>query len=107
VLDRVLQIRSLSLTHIELLVLLMQLGLEVVDIVLGDDQLVLSVLQPCTGIIKEVGLDVTATVCPHQLIIQLLDARLKAVVLLEELSIALLGVFDEAVLGRHLVVVLL
>jgi hypothetical protein len=39
----------------------MQLGLEVVDIVLGDGQLVLSVLQPCTGIIKEVGLDITAT----------------------------------------------
>jgi hypothetical protein len=49
VFDRVLQLRGLSLTR-----------LEVVDIVLGDDQLILSVLQLCTGIIKEVSLDIMA-----------------------------------------------
>jgi hypothetical protein len=97
----------LSLTRLELLVPLVQLVLEVVDIVQGGSQLVLSVLQPCTSVIKEVGLDVTTMVCPHQLIVQLLDTRLKVVVLLEELSVVLLDVFDEAVLGKHLVVVLL
>jgi hypothetical protein len=75
-----------------------QLALEMVDIVLGDGQLIWSVLQPCTGIIKEIDLDVTAVVRPHQLIVQLLDVRLKAVVLLVELSVALLDVFDEVVL---------
>jgi hypothetical protein len=85
----------------------MQLRLEVVDIVLGDGQLVMSMLQLCMSIVKEVSLDITATVHPHQLIVQLLDARLKAEVLLEELSITLLDVFDEAGLGLHLVVVLL
>jgi hypothetical protein len=79
----------------------------VVDIVLGKGQRVLGVLQPCTSIIKEVSLDVTVVVRPHQLIIQLLDVCLKAVVLREELSVALLDVFDEVVLGSHLVVVLL
>jgi hypothetical protein len=54
-----------------------------------------------------VGLEIKATVSPHQLVVQLLDMFLKAVFLLTELSVALLDVFDEAVLGRHLVVVLL
>jgi hypothetical protein len=107
VLDRVLQLRGLSLTHLELLIPLVQLILEVMDIVLGDRQLILGVLQPCTSVIKEVGLDITTAVCPHQLIVQLHNTHLKAVVLLEELLVALLGVFDEAVLGSHLVVVLL
>jgi hypothetical protein len=98
VLDCILQLRGLSLTHLELLVPLVQLALEMVDIVLGDGQLIWSVLQPCTGIIKEIDLDVTAVVRPHQLIVQLLDVRLKAVVLLVELSVALLDVFDEVVL---------
>jgi hypothetical protein len=65
------------------------------------------VLQPCIGIIKEVRLDVAAAIHHHQLIIQLLDMRLKAVVLLEELSVALLNVLDKAVLFLHLVIVLL
>jgi hypothetical protein len=65
------------------------------------------VLQPCIGIIKEVRLDVAAAIHRHQLIIQLLDMRLKAVVLLEELSVALLNVLDKAVLFLHLVIVLL
>jgi hypothetical protein len=79
----------------------------VVDIVLGDDQLVLSVLQPCTCIVKEVKLDIAAAVCPHQLFIQFLDTRLNTVVLLEELSVAHLDVLDNAVLFLHPVVVLL
>jgi hypothetical protein len=101
VFNRVLQLRGLSLTRLELLVL------EVVNIVLGDGQLVLSVLQLCMGVIKEVGLDVMAMVHTHQLIVQLLHMHLKVVVLLEELSVALLDVVDEAVLGLYLVVVLL
>jgi hypothetical protein len=84
-----------------------QLILEVVDIVLDNGQLILSVLQLCTGIVKQASHDVTVVAHPHQLIIQLLDAHLKAVVLLEELSVALLNVIDEVVLGLHLVVVLL
>jgi hypothetical protein len=104
VLDRVLQLCGLRLTRLELHVPLI---LEVVDIVLGDGQLILGVLQPCTGVVKEVGLDIMAAVRPHQLIVQLHDAHLKAVVLLEELSVALLDIFDEVVLGSHLVVMLL
>jgi hypothetical protein len=105
VLDRVLQLGSLSLTHLELLISLVQLGLEVVDVALGSDQLVLGILQPSAGIVEEVWLHVVATVGPHQLIIQLLDMCLQAVVLLKKLTIALLDVLDEVVLGRHLVVV--
>jgi hypothetical protein len=41
-------------------------------------------------------------ISPHQLIIQFLDARLKAGVLLEKLSVALLNVLDGAVLDLHL-----
>jgi hypothetical protein len=44
---------------------------------------------------------------PHQLIIQLLDTCLQVVVLLKKLTVSLLDVLDEAILGRHLVVVLL
>jgi hypothetical protein len=64
-------------------------------------------LQPGAGIVKVVGLEVMATISPHQLIVQLLDTHLKALVLLKELLIALLNVLDEAVLGLHLVGVLL
>jgi hypothetical protein len=84
-----------------------QLGLKVVDVALGGGQLVLNVLQPSVGIVKEVGLDVTDVISPHQLIIQLLDMRLQALVLLKELSVALLNVLDELVLGLYLVGVLL
>jgi hypothetical protein len=107
VLNRILQLSSLSLTRLELLVSLMQLGLEVVDIALSSGQLILSVLQPGVGIIKGVRLDVAATVGPHQLIIQFHDTCLQAVVLLKKLLVALPDVLDEAVLGRHLMVVLL
>jgi hypothetical protein len=79
----------------------------VVDIVLGDGQLILSMLQPCTCVIKEVRLDVAAAIRPHQLIIQCLDKRLKMVVLQEELSVALLDVLDNVAMFPHPVVVLL
>jgi hypothetical protein len=106
VFDRILQLHGLSLTCLKLLIPLVQLSLEVLDIVLGDAQLVLSVLHLCMGVINEVGLDITTTVHPHQLIVQLLDAHLKVVVLLE-LLVSLLDVVDEAVVGHHLAVVLL
>jgi hypothetical protein len=107
VLNLILQLCSLSLTRFELLVSLVQLGLEVVDIGLGSDQLVLSILQLSASVIQEVWLDIAATVGPYQLIVQFLDTCLQAVVLLKKLSVALLDVLDEAVLGRHLVVILL
>jgi hypothetical protein len=107
VLNRLLQLGSLSLTHLELLISLVQLGLEVVNIALGSDQLVLSFLQPGAGVIEEVWLYIVAMVGPHQLVIQFLDMCLHAVVLLKKLSVTLLDVLDEAVLDRHLVVLLL
>jgi hypothetical protein len=102
VLYLMLQLCGLSLTRIKLSVSLVQLGLEVVNIALGGSQLVLSVLQSGAGIIKKVDLEVTATVGPRQLIVQLLDARLKAGILLKKLSVALLNILDGAVLGLHL-----
>jgi hypothetical protein len=102
-----LQLRGLSLTRLELLVSLIQLGLEVVNIALGGDQLILSMLQSGVGIVKEVGLEVTVAISPHQLIIQFLETHLKAGVLLEKLSVALLNVLDGMVLGLHLADVLL
>jgi hypothetical protein len=45
-------------------------------------------------------------ISPHQLIVQLLDAHLKAGVLPKKLSVALLNVLDSAVLDLHLVGVL-
>jgi hypothetical protein len=106
-LDRILQLGGLSLTHLEILISLVQLGLEVMDIALSSDQLVLGVLQPGASIVEEVRLHITATVGPHQLIVQLLDVRFQGVVLLKKLAVTLLDVLDEAILGRHLVVVLL
>jgi hypothetical protein len=44
VLDHVLQLSDLSLTHLELLISLVQLGLEVVDVALASDQHVLGIL---------------------------------------------------------------
>jgi hypothetical protein len=61
----------------------MRVGLEVVDVALGSGQLILSVLQSGAGVIDVVGLEVTAVIRPHQLIIQLLDAPLKAGILLK------------------------
>jgi hypothetical protein len=54
----------------------MQLGLEVVDVALGSNQLILSVLQSGAGVIEVISLEVTAVISPHQLITQLPDARL-------------------------------
>jgi hypothetical protein len=59
------------------------------------------------GVVEEVRLHVTATVGPHQLDIRLFDVRFQAVVLLKKLVVTLLDILDEAVLGRHLVVILL
>jgi hypothetical protein len=102
VLYLMLQVCGLSLRHLELLVSLVQLSLEVVDVALGGGQLILSVLQSGAGVIEEDGLEVTAAISPHQLIIQFLDACLKAGVLLKKLSVALLNVLDGAVLSLYL-----
>jgi hypothetical protein len=59
------------------------------------------VLQSGASVIEVVGLKVAAVISPHQLIVQLPDARLKAGVLLK-LLVALLNVLDGAVLGLHL-----
>jgi hypothetical protein len=106
-LDRVVQLDGLSLSRLELLVSLVQLGLEVVDVALSSDQLVLGVLQPGVGVVEEVRLHVAVPIGPHQLIIQFLDAHFQAVVLLEKVAVTLLDILDEAILGRHLVVILL
>jgi hypothetical protein len=85
----------------------MQLGLEVVDVALGGGQLVLSMLQSGVGVVEVIGLEITAAISPHQLIVQLLDACLKAGILLKKLLIALLNVLDGTVLGLHLASILL
>jgi hypothetical protein len=53
-LDHVLQLSGLDLTHLKLLISLVQLGLEVVDVALSSDQFILGVLQPGAGIVEEV-----------------------------------------------------
>jgi hypothetical protein len=93
-LDRVLQLNGMSLTRLELLVSLVQLGLEVVDVALSSDQHVLGVLQSGAGVIEEARLHIAAAVGPHQLVIQFLDARFQAVVLLKKLAVTLLDVLD-------------
>jgi hypothetical protein len=84
-----------------------QLGLEVVDVALGSNQLVLGVLQSGAGVVEVIGLEVMAAISPHQLITQLPDARLQAGVLLQKLSVVLLDVLDDVVLGLHLIGALL
>jgi hypothetical protein len=79
-----------------------QLSLEVVDVALGGGQLILSVLQSSVGVVEVVSLKATTVISPHQLIVQLPDAYLKAGVLLKELLVALLNVLDATVLGLHL-----
>jgi hypothetical protein len=79
----------------------------VVGIALGNGHLILSKLQSGAGVIEVIGLEVTATISPHQLIVQLPDARLQAGVLLKKLSVALLNVLDDVVLGPYLASVLL
>jgi hypothetical protein len=107
VLHLVLQVCGLSLTHLELLISLVQLGLKVVDVALCGGQLILCVLQSGAGVIEVIGLEVTTVISPHQLIIQFLDARLKAGILLKELSVTLMNVLDGVVLSLHLVGVLI
>jgi hypothetical protein len=102
VLHLMFQVSGLSLTRLQLLVSLVQLDLEVVDVALGGGQLVLSVLQSGADVIEVVGLKVMIAISPHQLIVQLLDTRLKAGILLKKLSVALLNVLDSAVLSLHL-----
>jgi hypothetical protein len=102
VLHLMFQVSGLSLTRLQLLVSLVQLDLKVVDVALGGGQLVLSVLQSGADVIEVVGLKVMIAISPHQLIVQLLDTRLKAGVLLKKLSVALLNVLDSAVLSLHL-----
>jgi hypothetical protein len=65
VLNPILQLDGLSLTHLKLLISLMQLGLEVVDVALDSDQLILDILQPGAGVIEEVRLHIVAVVGPH------------------------------------------
>jgi hypothetical protein len=79
-----------------------QLSLEVMYVALGNSQLVLSMLQSGAGVVEVAGLEVTTAISHHQLIIQLPDACLQAGVLLQKLSVALLDVLDDAVLGLHL-----
>jgi hypothetical protein len=107
VLYLMLQLCGMSLTRLKLVISLMQLGPEVVDVALGDGQLVLSMLQSGAGVVEEFCLEVSAVISPHQLIIQFLDMRLKAGILLENHSVALLNVLDGMVLGLHLAGVLL
>jgi hypothetical protein len=107
VLHLVLQVCCLSLTGLKLLVPLVQLGLEVVDVALGSNQLILSMLQSGTSVIKVVSLEVAAAISHHQLITQLPDARLEAGVLLQKLSVALLDILYNAVLGLYLIGALL
>jgi hypothetical protein len=102
VLYLVLQVCGLSLTRLQLLISLMELSLEVVDVALGSSQLILSMLQSGAGVVEVIGLEITAAISPHQLIIQLLDARLQTGIFLKELSVALLDVLDGTVLGLHL-----
>jgi hypothetical protein len=61
----------------------------VVDVALGSNQLILSVLQLGTGVIEVISLKVAAAISPHQLITQLPD------------------VLDDTVLGLHLIGALL
>jgi hypothetical protein len=107
VLYLMLQVCGLSLTHLQLLVSLVQLGLEVVDVALGSCQLILSMLQLGAGVVEVIGLEVTAVISPHQLIVQLPNARLKTGILLKKLLVALPNVLDSAVLGLHLTGMLL
>jgi hypothetical protein len=59
-------------------------------------------LQSGAGVVEVVSLEVTAAISPHQLITQLPNVRLQAGVLLQKLSVALLDVLDDTVLGLHL-----
>jgi hypothetical protein len=68
VVDHVLDLLDLSLARLKLLAPLYKLSLKVVDVVLGKSQLILGVLQLGVGAVEGVSLEVTAALCPHQLI---------------------------------------
>jgi hypothetical protein len=61
----ILHLCSLGPTHLELLVSLVQLGVEVVNIALGGGQLILRVLLSGESVVTLVGLEVTAAISPH------------------------------------------
>jgi hypothetical protein len=65
------------------------------------------VLQSGTSVVEVISLEVAAAISPHQLIIQLPDARLQAGVLLQKLSVGLLNVLYDTVLSLHLIGALL
>jgi hypothetical protein len=46
----------------------MQLSLKVVDVALGSNQLILSMLQSGMGVVEVISLEVMAAISPHQLI---------------------------------------
>jgi hypothetical protein len=77
------------------------------DVALGSNQLILSVLQSGVGVVEIVSLEVAAVISPHQLITQLPDARLQAGVILQKLLVALLDVLDDVVPGLQLIGALL
>jgi hypothetical protein len=77
------ELLGLSLARLNLLVSLLQLGIEVLEVALGTSQLVLGVLQQGVGTIECVSLEVEAAVRTQQVIVQLLVAPLKCVSLLE------------------------
>jgi hypothetical protein len=61
----VLQVGNLRLARLQLLVSLVQLGLEVVDVALCGCQVILSMLQPGAGVVQTIGLEVAAAISPH------------------------------------------
>jgi hypothetical protein len=79
----------------------------VVDIAVGGCQVIQSMLQSAVGVIEVVSLDVAAAISPHQLIVQLPDARLQVSIFLKKLSVALLKILDGVILGLHLTGMLL
>jgi hypothetical protein len=83
VVDHVLELLNLSLTHLKLLVPLHKLGFEVVDIVWSKSHFIMGVLYLGVGAVEGIGLEVAIVVCLHQLIVQLLVVHFEDVSLLE------------------------
>jgi hypothetical protein len=83
VVDHVLELLNLSLTHLKLLVPLHKLGFEVVDIVWSKSHFIMGVLYLGAGAVEGIGLEVAIVVCLHQLIVQLLVVHFEDVSLLE------------------------
>jgi hypothetical protein len=83
VVDHILELLNLSLTHLKLLVPLHKLGFEVVDIVQSKSHFIMGVLYLGAGDVEGIGLEVAIVVCLHQLIVQLLVVHFEDVSLLE------------------------